>query len=161
MTALVGAALVIAACGSIGFLLAAEKRKSALRTEGFALLIKHISVRLPSLALMDDIMGEFENKALAEAGVLQTLKNGAGTCNKRFAAVAEAQKGDSALYAVLKPLANELGSTDYERQRQSLNDAEAKLTALSEARQAKLEGGERCYRWLGVLAGVLTVILLL
>lgn len=163
MTAFIGAALVMAACASLGFMLAAEKKRAVQCTEGFALLVKHIALRLPSLAVMDDIVSDFDNDGLKRADVLQALKGGGGAqpFNKRLLAVAEAQKHDGALYGILKPLATELGSTGYERQQQSLTEAEKRLFALYEKRKRELDNGEKCYKWLGVLAGATTVILLL
>ncbi len=163
MTAVLGAVLVISAFGSAGFLLAAQKRSVALYTEGYTLLIKHICTRLPALTPMDEIIAEFENPALANAGVLQILKgeNSIELCNKRLTAAIELQKDDSALYGILCSVAKELGSTDYERQQKSLEDAYRKLSELCHKRKSELENGEKCYKWLGVLAGMMTVILLL
>lgn len=163
MTAAVGAVLVIVAFGGAGFLLAAEKRRSLLCTEGYLLLVGHISAYLPSLIPMERIIEEFENPALEKEGVLRILKgkNSIEPCNKRLLAAAESRKEDIALYTVLCSVAAELGSTDYDRQRKSLEAAQIRLNELYEARKASLAGSEKCYRWLGVLAGMLTVILLL
>lgn len=163
MTAVLGAMLVIAAFSGVGFLLAAEKRRAFRRTEGYLLLVGHISARLPALIPMERIIEEFENPALEKEGALRILKgkNSIEPCNKRLLAAAELRKEDTALYAVLCSVAAELGSTDYDRQRKSLEAAHVRLTELYETQKAALESGEKCYRWLGVLAGMLTVILLL
>ncbi len=158
-----GALLVVAAFGAAGFALAREKKSAALCAEGYALLFKHIRMRLPSLEVLESIVADFENPALETAGVLSVLKDGrsAVPCNKRLLAAIELQKDDGELYSVLLPAARELGSTDYERQTRSLDDTVSRLEALSELRRSSLEGSERCCRWLGVLAGVMTAILLL
>lgn len=163
MTAVLGAVLVIAAFGGAGFLLAAEKRRAFLRTEGYLLLVGHISARLPSLITMERIIAEFENPALEKSGDLRILKgeNSIEPFNRRLLAAAETQRDDAALYSAICSVATELGSTDYDRQRKSLEAAHVRLTELYETQKAALEGGEKCYRWLGVLAGMLTVILLL
>lgn len=163
MIVVIGAALVIAAFGGAGLLLAGQEREKALCAEGYALLIKHICARLPSLAPMDEIVADFENAALKNAGALRLIKgeNSVQPCNKRLLAAIELQKDDAELYGLLRPVAAELGSTDYERQKRSLDDAYLRLNELCEKRRARLESGEKCYKWLGVLAGVLTVILLL
>lgn len=163
MTAVLGAVLVIAAFGGAGFMLAAEKRRSLLRTEGYLLLVGHIVACLPSLIPMERIIAGFENPALEKSGELRILKgkNSIEPFNRRLLAAAEALKEDTALYAALCSAAAELGSTDYDRQSKSLKAAQIRLGELYEARKASLAGSERCYRWLGVLAGMLTVILLL
>lgn len=163
MLSVFGALLVIGAFGAAGFVLAAEKRKRVLCAEGFAALARHISARLPSLAAMDEIVGDFENDALRSAGVLPLLqdKNSLLPCNKRLLAAIELQKEDEKLYSILLPLARELGGVGYESQQRSLSDAEEKLRTLCEKRRASLAGREKCCRWLGVLTGAAVVILLL
>ena len=163
MKALIGAVLIIAACGSTGFLYAAEKRQRTLCAEGYLELIRYISERLPCLTPMDAIIKEFDNSALENAGVLRILRgeHSIEPCNKRFLRAIELQKDDTELYSVLLPLANELGSLEYGRQMRSLKTAEVRLDILCGKRRAALEGGEKCYRWLGVLAGAMAVILLL
>lgn len=160
---LFGALLVIGAFGAAGFVMAAEKRQRVLCAEGFAALAEHISARLPGLAAMDEIVGDFENEALKSAGVLPILQDGNSLlpCNKRLLAAIELQKDDEKLYSILLPLAKELGSLSYESQRRSLAAASQKLGELCKKRRASLAGGEKCCRWLGVLAGAAAAVLLL
>lgn len=163
MTGIIGAVLVMGGFSAAGFGLAAEKRGRALRAEGFADLIAHIQAHLPSLAALEDIIASFENAALARAGVMEVLKgqNSALPCNKRLLAAIELQTEDKALYNILLPVARELGSTDYERQAQSLAAAGASLKELCSTRRQGLAESERCYRWLGMLTGAAAVILLI
>ncbi len=161
MSVLIGAVLVISACGYMGFVLAGQKRVAAERTEGYMLLLKHMQDRLPSLMDMDSIVADFENKALCQTGELAIIKEGNSPCNKRLAAAIELQKDDTALYAIIGRLSKGLGGTDYDRQQKDLQEAYIKLCELNDKRQKELQSGEKCYKWLGVLAGALTVILLL
>lgn len=161
--ALLGAALIMASTTSAGLSLAAEKRNRALYAEGFLALVEHIEASLPSLAVLEDIIKGFDNKALRRAGVMDILKaqNSALPCNKRLMSAIELQAEDKALYSVLSPLAKELGSTDYTKQLKSLGQAKVALSTLCAARRGETENSERCYKWLGVLAGAMAVILLI
>jgi len=163
MISILGAVLTIAAFSAVGFGAAAEKRRRVRVAEGFAALVEHISARLPSLAVMDDIVMGFDNTALRASGVLKLLQaqNSYTPCNKRLLCAIELQRDDTELYRLLLPMATELGSTDYGRQKHSLETVAAQLNALCAARRAGLENSEKCYRWLGVLAGVTAVILLI
>lgn len=163
MTAFIGAVLIMAASTAIGFGTAIEKRRRTLCAEGFFGLVEHIELSLPGLAALEDIISGYDNKTLRQEGVMDTILDPNSTlpCNKRLALAIELQKEDKALHDILVPLAKELGTTDYTRQSQSLLQAKAALYALSTSRRAELGNAERCYKWLGVLAGMTAVILLI
>lgn len=163
MTAILGAALVVTACSAIGFGFAADKRRRTLMAEGFLALVRHVEDSLPSLLPLEDIMAAFDNEALARYGVLDEVKNKSSIlpCNKRLAAAIELTKDDVRLYGVLRTLARGLGSTDYDKQQKTLQGVAASLNTLSASRRAELEKGEKCYKYLGVLAGAMAVILLI
>lgn len=163
MTAFIGAALVMIASTAIGFGTAREKRRRTLCAEGFYGLVEHIELSLPSLASLEDIIRGYDNGTLRQEGVMDTLLSANSTlpCNKRLALAIELQREDKALYGALLPLTRELGNTDYTRQSQSIAQVKASLYTLSTARRAELHKEERCYKWLGVLAGMAAVILLI
>ena len=163
MTAIIGAALVIGASSAMGFGVAAEKRRGVLCAEGFLALVEYIEASLPSLAPLEDIISSFDNKSLSRYGVTDILLSSGGPmpCNKRLAYAIELQREDKALYCILSPLARGLGSTDYQSQAQSLARARAALASLCAARKRDSENSEKCFKWLGVLAGTAAVILLI
>jgi len=154
---------VLAACSAVGFGLAAEKRRRALMAEGFLALVRHVEDSLPSLLPLEDIMAVFDNESLRRYGVLETVKSKSSIqpCNKRLAEAIELTREDGELYGVLRSLVNGLGSTDYDKQQKSLRGVAAALESLSASRRSELEKGEKCYKYLGVLAGAMTVILLI
>ena len=163
MLGILGAFLLVSATTAIGFCIAAENRRAALCAEGYLALVEHIEASLPSLESLESIIAVFENRSLRREGVLEILqtKNSAVPCNKRLAVAIELQREDKTLYEVLLPLSKELGSTDYTKQQRSLAAAKTSLSALCAARRAETERGDGCYKWLGVLAGAMAVILLI
>lgn len=163
MTAVIGSALVIGASSAIGFFAAAEKRRGVLRAEGFLALTEHIEASLPSLAPLEDIVRFFESKALSRLGVMDILlaPGSLQPCNKRLVHAIELQREDKVIYEILSPLGRGLGSTDYQSQAQSLARARSALASLYAARLKDGESSEKCFKWLGVLAGVAAVILLI
>ncbi len=156
---LMGALLTVLACAYAGDALARQKRRELLNTEGFAALVSHILRRLPSMNLLGDILADFEDSALEKLGALSIFRE--RPCNKSFPAAIELIKEDKALHKILASVAAELGTTDMERQRQSLASAEEELAALTAKRREGISDTERCYRRLGILGGAAVAILLL
>lgn len=161
MIKLLGAFLVTAACGFMGFAYAKEKKKALLAAEGFLALFDYLLLRLPSLTLMDDIMGGLQVPALEGLGVADLLKGGTGACNKRYAAAIELFKEDGELYPILCQAGQELGCCEYRVQEQNLRAARDRLGALCQGRRESYAAGEKCYRILGVLMGAALSILML
>ena len=163
MTEIIGSGLILAASTALGFGLAAEKRRRTLMAEGFLALVKHIEDSLPSLLPLEDILAVFDDQALRRYGVLAVINdpNSIKPCNKRLADAIELTRDDPRLYSVLSALVKGLGSTDYDKQLKGLRGALAALGSISTARRAELEKGEKCYKYLGVLAGAMAVILLI
>ncbi len=163
MLSLVGAALIIGASTVLGFSLAAEKKKRVLIAEAYLALTERIEDALPSLLALEDILRGFENRTLEREGFFNILrnKNSSLPCNKRILYAIELHREDKALYGILLPLARELGSTDYARQKRSLEGARTTLAGLCKERHAAAEKAESLYKWLGVLTGAMAVILLI
>lgn len=161
MIQLLGVLFVTSACGFLGFAYAKEKKKDLLAVEGFSAFFDYLLLRLPSLALIEDIISELESPELDALGVTEKLKFGVGACNKRYAAAIELFEGDVELYPILKQAGKELGCSDYRVQETSLRSARDRLVPLCERRRASYAAGERCYRALGVLIGAALSILML
>ncbi len=152
---LLGSLLIVAACAYVGDALARQKKKELALVGAFAALVSHILRRLPTKQLLCDILSDFENDVLEKSGVLYCF------CNKSLPCAIELVKEDKALYQILTALASDFGSTDMERQRQSLILAETELELLVKTRRETLSEAERSYRRLGLLGGAAVAILLL
>lgn len=159
MISVLGALLVTLACGGAGFAAAAQVRAGAKAAESFLELFRYILLRLPSLAPIEDIWADFcREEGRAPKGLY--VPKGGGF-HGAFLHFAEGYEDDAPLYSILKRAGDELGSTDYPRQEQSLRRAVAELEALCEKRGQKAASGEKCYRWVGVLAGAALSLLML
>ncbi len=163
MYSLIGAALVMGASTALGFSAAAEKKRRTLIAEAYLALAVRIEDALPSLLALEDILEGFENPILLREGFFEILlnKNSPLPCNKRLLFAIELHREDKALHSILLPLAKELGSTDYDRQKRSLLSARTALESLCGERRADNEKAESLYKWLGVLTGAMAVILLI
>lgn len=159
MTSFLGAVLLTAASGAVGFAFAAQRKNELLIAEGFLALFRHILLNLPSLKTMDAILEDFHHPALDGAGITERLKNSA--CSFRFAAATELVSADTQLYEVLKRGTARLGGTDYESQEKQLSITADELEVLCDLRRLAYKNGEKCYRWVGVLCGAAASILLL
>lgn len=159
----VGAFLVTAATGTVGFALAAEEKKRLLATEGFFGLFSYILLRLPELGAMEDIIGDYRHPYFDQNGVSERLTSlsWGDTCNKRYSAAIECFAEDAPLYSVLKRVGTDLGCTHYSRQESCLQSAADELAELCNTRRAILAKNEKCYRWVGVLAGAALSLLML
>ncbi len=163
MTGFIGASLVTCAGGALGFAYAARQKTELAATEALAEFFDYLLLRLPSLVMLDELVGEFENVALEKTGFLPILKDvkKGETCNKRYFAAIELFSDDKALYAVLQKAGKHLGGTEYSLQAASLKDTRDCIKLLEDKRRAAFAAGEKCYRWLGVLMGAAVSILML
>ncbi len=163
MTSLIGAMLITCACGACGFLYADSRKRELAATEGMCQLFEYLLLRLPSLAIMEDILAEFDNDELERMGFLTVLgdKSKGATCNKRFCAAIELFSKDSGLYPILLQAGQGLGGTEYCIQESSLKSAHDRLQLLHKKRSTEFAAGEKCYRWLGVLVGAAVSILMI
>lgn len=162
MTSVIGAMLLTASCGYMGFAFGAQRKNELLVAEGFLALFRHLLLGLPSLRPMDELLREFKSPTLERAGIIKLLntEEACGACNKRLAAAVAATENDSQLFGVLSRGIKGLGDTDYAAQEELLRVTVGELQMLCDTRKEAYKNGESCYRWVGVLCGAAVSILL-
>ncbi len=160
MLRLIGAALVFAACGMVGWQTAAMFRLRAEQLEAFARLISHIGAQVDIFrAPLDRIYAAWGDRVLEACGFLAALREKGGPHAMRICG--------ARLYlsptetAELTKFFSGLGQCGADEEMRHIAFYEKRIGEMSAATKNELVGRMKICRCLGVLAGLLLALLFL
>lgn len=160
---LTACALIIASCYAYGLSLSKKSKQQLEEADGMLKLLEYISLRIPTLHYLEEIVDGFECQALSKNSFLQTLrnKNVFVPFNERFSVAIECFEDNKELYLCLKTVAEGLGTLDLERQQRVLSACTEELKLIVQRLREVYATKAKCYRSLGALLGMMISVLLI
>lgn len=156
-------ALIIISCYSFGLTVSKKAKRRVEEADGMLKLLEYINLRIPTLHYLEDIVDEFECRALTENGFLQALRsrNVFAPFNERFSTAIKCFEDDKELYRSLKTVSEGLGTMDLERQQKALSACTEELKATVNTLKEDYNTKSKCYKSLGALLGMMITVLLI